>query len=323
MQMETLTFLSADGTSQVFARLWMPEPETAVRGAIQLVHGMEEHGGRYEAFADFLAHLGYLVGIHDHVGHGHTAPDRERLGHIPFRGGSKILVEDTHAMHDILRTRLTSLDQAQEPVRGSEKPLILFGHSMGSFVVRSYLGLYATGVSAAIICGTGQQPGALLSFGKLMTALLARFHGEHTQLRLLDTLVTGGFSRAIKSARTPLDWLSVDPAVVDAYRADPCCGHRFSVGGYRTLINLSAEAQSKRRAAKISKDLPLLFIAGSEDPVGDAGVGVGRAAAMYRSAGLTDIEVILYEGYRHEILNEPCRKRVMQDIASWLSAHDL
>lgn len=131
----------------------------------------------------------------------------------------------------------------------------------------------------------------------------------------------GGFARAIENPRTPLDWISVDPAVVDAYIDDPLCGVMFTVGGYAALTGVVARAVDPRVAARIPEDLSLLFIAGAEDPVGENGKAVVRAAELYRDAGVKDVSLILYPGMRHEILNEPGKQTVYADVLAWLCEH--
>ena len=304
METETIQFASADGRSVVDARLWMPS-NAAPAAIVQLVHGMAEHIDRYADFARFLTEAGIGVCAENHIGHGATAPTAEELGHMP-PDGKRILIADVHA----LRTSV------QETYAGV--PYFLFGHSMGSFITRAYLARHGEGLAGAVVCGTGNQPLALSKAGHALAMLLCRLKGADYRSPLLDSMGAGGFARAIENPRTPLDWISVDPAVVDAYLADEMCGQMFSVGAYATLTSLTGEVVTLECARRVPPQLPLLFIAGAQDPVGDCGKGVKAAADLARKAGSRDVRLTLYEGMRHEILNEPEKARVYQDVLAWL-----
>lgn len=301
---------SSDGTSQLRVLLWIPYlPENELKGIVQIVHGMEEHIDRYDEFARFLARNGFVVGAHDHVGHGKSVLDVRDLGHITLDQGDAVLV------NDIDRVRRALFEQF------SDLPYFIFGHSMGSFVTRVYLSEHAQGVQGAIICGTGNQPALLARSGNLLAHTIGTVMGERYKSKVLDSMGAGGFARAIENPRTPLDWISVDPAVVDAYIDDPLCGVMFTVGGYAALTGVVAWAVDPRVAARIPKDLPLLFIAGAEDPVGENGKAVVRAVELYRDVGMKDVSLILYPGMRHEILNEPGKQTVYADVLAWLCEH--
>lgn len=298
---------SSDGSSLLRVLLWIPYlDERELSGVVQLVHGMEEHIERYDEFTRFLAQQGFVVGAHDHVGHGKSVSDARDLGHITLDHGAEVLVTDVERVRQALFESFNGL------------PYFIFGHSMGSFVTRVYLSRYGQGVSGAIICGTGNQPLALARGGNLLARAIGAVRGGHFKSKLIDSMGAGGFGKAIEDARTPLDWISVDPAVVDAYIDDPLCGVMFSVGGYAALTDIVSQAVNPRVAARIPHDLPLLFIAGAEDPVGEQGEAVVRAVELYRTAGVRDVSLILYPGMRHEILNEPGKQGVYEDVLAWI-----
>lgn len=302
-------FKSHDGSSQIRGLIWEPERPRAAgpAGIVQIVHGMAEHIGRYDDFARYLAGRGFIVCAHDHIGHGKSAPAPEKRGCLPVRGGKEALVEDVHELRTMVAARYAR-----------QTPYILFGHSMGSFIVRAYLARHAEGLAAAVICGTGQQPLMLSKAGNFAARRIAAAKGEDFRSTFLDNLGAGAFAKQIENARTPQDWISTDPAVVDAYRADEMCGFMFSAGGYATLTDLTGEVVKASCAAKVPRDLPVLFVAGAEDPVGGCGKGVNAAADLLRRAGVERVDVTLYEGMRHEILNEPDRLRVYEDVARWI-----
>lgn len=308
---EEAEYLSADGKTQIRALIWqLPEVASGAippRGVFQIVHGMAEHIARYDEFARYLAQRGFVACGEDHVGHGRSAAAADDLGHIPLKGGKDILIADVHELRRLVSARYAP-----------QTPYFLFGHSMGSFIVRAYLARHAAGLAGAVICGTGQQPRALSAAGNALSRLVASARGARCRSALIDGLGAGAFGKRIEGARTPFDWLSTDPAVVDAFLDDPLCGAMFTVGGYAALTDLAGEVASSACAAKVPRDLPLLFIAGAEDPVGDRGRGVHAAANLMRRAGASCVEEIIYEGMRHEIVNEPGRARVLADVARWL-----
>lgn len=310
MQTTTLSYPSHDNASTIRALVWEPDdaarPDFSPRAVVQIVHGMSEHVERYAPFAEFLVGRGFVVCANDHVGHGKTAGERD-LGHMPLANGADVLVEDVHALREKVCERYPHARH------------VMFGHSMGSFVTRVYLTRHADGLSAAILCGTGQQPRIQTVAGRVITRLIAQIRGERHVSRFVDSLGAGAYGRAIKDARTNVDWISSDPDVVDEYIADPLCGQPFTVGAYATLASLVADATDARLARRVPKDLPLLFVAGAEDPVGDCGRGVARAVDEYRNAGVRLVEMGIYPGARHEILNEPCHEAVWHDVEEFLA----
>ena len=217
-------FPSADGTSTVHAVLWQSAAVAAgqpPRGVVQLIHGMAEHIGRYDGFARFLAAQGFAVCGHDHIGHGATAATPERFGLMPPEEGADIMVADAHC----LRKRVTA-----RFAQGT--PWFMFGHSMGSLVLRCYLPRYGCGLAGAVICGTAMPPRLVSKAGNLLARAVVAWKGPDAKSPLLHRLADGAYSRAIPDAHTPFDWLSRDPAVVDAFIADEASGFMFSAGAY-------------------------------------------------------------------------------------------
>lgn len=318
MNTETITYASHDGTSTIRALLWTPDKlESAPRGVVQLVHGMSEHIERYAGFAEVLCNAGFVVCANDHVGHGKSAASDADLGHMPLESGRDVLVEDVYTLRQTVQERVVS----KWPE--TKVPYVIFGHSMGSFVTRVYLTRHADGVAAAIICGTGQQPKVMAKAGGIVTRLIAKFKGETYRSAFADSLGAGGYGKQIKDAKTDLDWLATDPEVVAEYQADPHCGQMFSVGAYSALADLVGDAINPALAKKIPCSLPMFFIAGAGDPVGEFGEGVRRAVQEYKNAGVSDVSLKIYEGARHEILNEPIKGEVHADILAFLEAHGI
>lgn len=308
-------YRSYDGKTQIRAQVWAPEQAWGSRGPapraiVQIVHGMSEHIGRYDEFARFLVRRGFVVCANDHIGHGRSVPCADALGHLPASGGKDILIEDVHELRKTIAARYAR-----------QTPYVLFGHSMGSFIVRAYLARYAEGLSAAVICGTGQQSQLRSKIGNFLARRIAASKGEDYRSTFLHRLGAGSFSGHINDARTPFDWISTDPAVVDDYIEDDLCGVMFSAGGYATLTDLTGEVATMACASRVPKHLPVLFIAGAQDPVGECGKGVHAAVDLMRRAGVNQVDEIIYEDMRHEILNEPGREQVYTDVAQWIEEH--
>lgn len=307
---ETLRFPSTDGSTQVRGVIWWPDEASEQRGVVQLVHGMAEHIMRYDDFARFLASRGFVVCGHDHVGHGESVSSREQWGCLPTKGGRDVLVGDVGRMRGLIRKRVDSA-----------LPHFLFGHSMGSFVVRAYIAECGQGLAGAIICGTGHIAPGMSKGGNAIARVISKVRGEDYVSKLLGNLSVGAYAKAIENPRTPLDWLSYNEENVDAYIADEACGFAFAAGGNATLTALTGEVCSPECCARVPHDLPLLYIAGDADPVGDMGEGVRTAAAMAQEAGSTDVTCTIYEHMRHEILNETEHQRVYDDVLAWMEAH--
>ncbi|MEC4273254.1 alpha/beta hydrolase [Adlercreutzia sp. R25] len=318
------TFESADGKSAVRAVLWIPAALKRAhagadgatlgcfkpRGVVQLIHGMAEHIDRYDDFARFLAGEGYLVAGHDHIGHGWTAA-ADNLGMVDAETGADAMIEDAN----MLRTLVTA-----QVVAGT--PYFVFGHSMGSLVLRNYLPRFGEGLAGAVICGTANQPEVVAAAGNVLARAIAKVRGADYKSKLLHSLADGAYSRAVKDARTPFDWLSRDPAVADAFMADERAGFMFSAGAYATLTALAARANSPAAYRATPHDLPLLFVAGDADPVGDCGRGVAKAAESMERAGAENVTLRLFPGMRHEILNELGKEEVYEYILSWINLYN-
>ncbi len=302
---QEIPVLSTDGHTNLHVVVWWPEQDA--RGIVQLVHGMAEYIMRYDRFARFLCERGYAVVGHDHVGHGKSVESADDWGCMSAKEGKSVLVGD------VGRVRRAMLEHTE--VR---HPYFLFGHSMGSFVVRSYIAACGEGLDGAIICGTGHVQPALSAAGNLAARAIGRVRGERYVSKLLGDISIGAYSKAIDDPRTPLDWLSHNEQNVDDYIADPQCGFPFSAGGNATLTALTREVCTPACCARVPHDLPLLYVAGDGDPVGDMGKGVRTAAKMAEDAGSADVTCTIYEGMRHEILNETDARRVMEDIATWM-----
>ena len=311
MVKEEFYFDSRDGKSRIHAVRYRPEDTGQVRCVLQVVHGMAEYAERYEEFAAYLVERGFVVTGDDHLGHGKSVGQGGKQGYFCEQDPATVLVRDVH--------RLKKLTEELYP----GVPYVLMGHSMGSFITRNYLCRYGTGISGAVIMGTGMQPKAVLDMARLVEGIQKFFCGPMHVSRLLDRLAFGGYGKGITDRRTAFDWLSRDRERVDRYIADPMCGFTFTVNGFGALFELVLRLYSPENLAAVPRELPVFMVSGDADPVGDYGKGVRRAYDSLVAAGLTDIRLKLYPGGRHELLNETNRSQVMQDICRWVEENVL
>lgn len=295
--------IPSNGIGQLHCCRWMPEGEP--KAVLQIVHGIAEYIERYDDFAGFLNGLGYVVVAEDHMGHGQTVGTEGTQGY--FEGGWFTAVSDSYAL-----LRKTKAEYPQIPY-------VLFGHSMGSFMSRTILEVYPdSGIAAAVICGTGWQPRAILPGAIGICQLACKKVGEKNPSDTLQNMVFGGYNKRVEHPRTAFDWLTRDAKVVDAYIAHPSCGFTATTGLLRDLLTGIRFIEQKQNLAKMNKDLPVLFIAGGDDPVGNYGKGVTRAAEEFRRAGMKHVACRLFPLGRHEILNEINRREVYDFTAKWL-----
>ena len=284
MTKNEFTFNSADKKTTIYATEWVPGGD--VRAVLQIAHGMVEYIGRYDGFASFLADHGFYVVGNDHLGHGRSVTSDEEHGFFAHPDGNACVISDMD--------RLRLITQEKYP----GVPYFMLGHSMGSFLLRQYLTMYGKGLAGAVIMGTGSQPGAVLSAGKALCRMIAAFKGWHHRSSMVNNIAFGSYIKPFEPARTQTDWLTRDENIVDAYNADPWCTYMFTVNGDYQM-----------------------FTSGAEDPVGDQGKGVTAVYDSYVKAGIENIDIKLYDGDRHEILNELDKSEVYADLLAWLEGN--
>lgn len=296
---------SSDGVHALHVREWLPETENP-KAVVQLVHGIAEHIGRYDPFARFLAGQGYYVCGDDHLGHGATAAGPEELGYTCGSGGWDRMVQDVRLLREQVGKRFPGV------------PYVLMGHSMGSFLSRTYLIRYPGTVDACILSGTGQQAPALVAVGRLIARLEKARLGEKGRSSLIQKLCFGAYNNRFRPVRTANDWISRDEAVVDAYNADPFCQFWPTVTLFGNMMDGIRFIQAPEHLKQMDVNTPILFFSGDQDPVGDAGAGVKKAYQSFLNAGCQKVELKLYPGGRHEMLNETNREEVFADVLAWL-----
>ncbi len=297
------SFPSKTGITDIYVQSITPSDKSAVRGIISIVHGMAEHSNRYIAIAELLAQKGYAVFMHDHAGHGKSVDSDDDLGFFGEDDGYLKITADVKEVTDIAKKEFPDV------------PLIVWGHSMGSFVTRLFIAKYRDAADAAIICGTsGANPAA--GAGILVAKGIAKLLGTRHRSDLLDSMAFGAYNKKF-TGDTGFEWLSVNKKNIDDYVKDDLCGYRFTSYGFKDLFSLLQSVSSKEWYEEVPKELPIYLIAGDMDPVGNYGKGVKEVYEKLQKSGHTDVNIKLYEGYRHEIHNEDIRNEVIEDIASF------
>lgn len=301
--MHTDFYYPSAGGGMIHGCRWEPAGEPVA--VLQIVHGVAEHVYRYDKFASFLAEKGILVVAADHMGHGLSIGDGEAIG--VFRGGWFKALADVHRLFQYTHKENPSI------------PYILLGHSMGSFLARSFLCRYPdSGISAAILSGTAWMHRAVINSGKAAATLVGKRQGMQTPSKFLNDMMFGSYCNRIDNPRTPCDWLTRDEKIVDDYVADPLCGFTITPALAKDMMTGLRYIQEPANLAKMAKNLPVWFIAGEEDPVGGYGSGVKRATKEFEKAGMEHVSLKLYPQCRHEVLNELNKEEVFEDVLTWL-----
>lgn len=296
---------SSCGNCNIHAISWKPTEEP--KAVIQFVHGMAEYGNRYESMAKYFAEHGYAFYINDHLGHGKSINDQYELGYFGENENGHVFVDDEKKLTDIIK------------MENPGKPVIIYGHSMGSFITRVYLSKYGNDVDAAVVCGTA-GPNPAIGVAKFLTSILNKT-SPHKGGKLMNKLAFMGWNGKTEK-RTAFDWLSVDTENVDKYIADPLCGFLFTNNGFRALITLNDYINAAEVYEGTPKDLPIYLIYGEGDPVGAYGKGIAQAKEAYDKSGHTKVSVKGWPNARHEIHNESAiATDVYDDVMAWIAAN--
>lgn len=302
--MRTDFYYESQCGSKIHGCRWTPEGQ--IKAIVQIVHGISEYMDCYKGLAEFLNSQGILVVGEDHMGHGLSITEKTPMGY--FCGGWFGAVADTYKL----------MQDTMEEFHGV--PYFVYGHSMGSFITRTLLAKYPDcGITGAIICGTAWQNPALIRVAKGISSVIGKAKGDQHPSKLMATMAFGTYNNKIEHRRTPADWLTRDNKVVDAYIADPLCGFRASAGLMGDMMDGFEYIQDLQNLNAMNKDLPVYFIAGDADPVGDYGKGVRYTAKMFKKCGMKQVDVKIYPLCRHEVHNELNKEEVYQDVLNWMS----
>ena len=292
--------IEADDGHRILTDCWQPEGE--VRALMHIFHGLGEHAARYDRFARECVAHGYVVVAHNHRGHGEScAPDD--LGHYADDNGWNRVINDALQVQlDLIR-------------RFPDRSLVLFGHSMGSYVAQSFVLQHPENIKALVLSASTWPNRLQLRIGKLLAAMAVWLNGPEAKSEMLNKMSFGNFNQRFAPNRTEFDWLSRDDTEVDKYIADPLCGSPSSNQLWKDLLGGMLEISTARAVAKIA-DMPVLILGGELDPVGGAGRMTALADA-YRTNGHSRVKLNVYPDGRHEMLNETNRDAVMADILEW------
>ena len=304
---ETFSFLSGNKKTQIHAVKWFPE-DKKYDTILQITHGMVEFIERYEAFASFLTEHRILVVGHDHLGHGASVGSEKDWGYFAKGDPSRLLVEDMHQLRELVQKENPGI------------PYFMLGHSMGSYLLRRYLTVHGEGLRGAIIMGTGFVSPGTAAMGSRISSLMSLLHGDTYRSRFVSGLAFNkGYSKYDMTGQNPENsWLTKDAGTVTRYYHDPRCTYLFTLNGFKGLFDTVTYTCRQENAEKIPKDLPILIVSGKADPVGDFGEGVKKVNEMLKKAGIHDLSMKLFEGDRHEILNELDRETVYAYLLEWI-----
>lgn len=279
-------------------------PEQQPKGVIQIHHGMAEYKERYLPFMEYFVKEGYAVVIHDCRGHGKSIKRKRDLGYM-YGGGASALIEDTHQITEMIKKEWPDI------------PLILFGHSMGSFVVRCYAKKYDKDLDMLIVCGSpSKNPGTKV--GRILAKLQGKIQGYHHVSRFLETLSLGSYSAKFIKEGSRFAWCCSDEQVVREYEASEFCGFTFTVDADLALFELMEETYKETGWTVANPKLPVLFVGGYEDPCIDGPRKYAQAVQLMRKVGYPDTKGKLYPGMRHEILNEKGKEKVYRDLKYYI-----
>ena len=299
---EQFDYPSTNGKDTIVTQLWF-DNEVSSRCVLQIVHGMCEYIDRYDHFARFMAKHGFIVCGNDLPGHG-KSKGKDGYGYLADNNGDAVLVDDVRALNRTLADRYPVL------------PLILMGHSMGTFIVSNYITKYGHEPAGIILSGVADT-NPMRAVGAVLAAVIGFFFGKRHPSKMLMDIAFKDYNSRYPDQRTKYDWISRDNEVVDKYAADEACTFLFTAGGFGDLARLLKTIEGDAWAAKVPKEKPYFMMSGSMDPVGNFSVGTTNVYNRLKKAGVEDITFKLYEGGRHENVNEINRQEVYEDVLLW------
>ncbi|MBT8097529.1 MAG: lysophospholipase [Woeseia sp.] len=298
---ESISLAGKEGHA-INVSLWQPTG-TNVQATVQILHGLAEHADRYQRFAEFLTSQGFAVIAHNHRGHGATLEPRS-LGHFADKDGWQKVLDDVRQVQRHIDKKFPSL------------PRLLIGHSMGSYIAQAFIMQHPDACDALVLSGSTAAPRLQLYLGRFAARIEIWRHGKQHRSTALNAQAFGAYNKRFAPARTDFDWLSRDPVEVDRYVNDRACGFVPSAGLWHDLLGGLIAIGKKKSLRKIPEDLPILITGGSDDPVGGR-AGMQRLYKSYQRSGHDHVTLKIYEGGRHEMLNEINYDEVMHDIVRW------
>ena len=308
MRSESFEFLSKDGKTSIHAVKWIPD-SGKYKAILLIAHGMVEYIGRYEDFAKFMTDNEYMVVGNDHLGHGESVISQNDWGYFMEKNPADALIEDMHTLRKMV--------QQENP----GVPYFMMGHSMGSYMLRKYLTIYNKDLRGAVFSGTGYIPKIKTSLGLFVTKFFKVFRGSRYRSKFIRNLTYDKPYRKydLKCKDLTNCWLTRDVEIVKSYFSNPKCSFVFTLNGYQALFETVQYDCIQENVDKVPNKLPIFLFSGDQDPVGNLGVGVKRVYDMFERSGKTDLTYKLYEGMRHEPLQEIGKQQVYADLLAWLN----
>ncbi len=313
MQTEKFFQTMKDGT-EIAVNRWIPDNEEDIKAVIVLSHGMLEHALRYDRIGSDFADKGFVFSGHDHRGHGRTAFNAEQKGTGEFALLSK---SDGFNLVESDLEEIIGKVKADFP----GKKVILLGHSFGSFVAQAFIERAGKIIDGCVLSGTSGPRRSAVRGGLFVTSLMMLFHKKNYKSIALQKMAFKGYNDRFGEIKTGLEWLSKSESNIEMYMNDSWCGGVATLGFFREIFKGLNDIHKKNNMKKIPSSLPILFVTGEEDPVGDYGKTIRALASDYKNNGVKVVDTKFYEGYRHEILNEEISERVMDDIVSWIGSN--
>jgi alpha-beta hydrolase superfamily lysophospholipase len=298
-----ITFPSSDGKNTIHAELFIPS-DNNIKGVVQISHGMMDYIGRYQGMADALCKAGFAIAGNDHLGHGDSVATPDDYGFFASKGGYRYVIDDVKKMNDLIRKEIPGV------------PVVLLGHSMGSFIARLYALDYRDSIDGLIIHGTA-GPNPATGAGKLLVKILRAIKGERHRSKFVCSLADGGYNKGFDPAEGDGAWLTRDPSMVADRVGNPKNDFIFTLAGYEDLFNFLGNCNFSSWFRQFPKDLPTLVISGKDDPVGGFGKGVQYVYDNLAKNG-ANVELKFFEGARHELFNETNRDEVFSYLVAWL-----
>ena len=300
-----LNYPSKNGVDTIHGYIYAPV-SGEVRGIVQLAHGMIDYVGRYHFLIDALTKDGYVFAGNDHIGHGKSAPSPEKLGFYPGKNGATDMVRDLHTMNKILRERFPGA------------PIVMLGHSMGSFLSRLYIEKYPHTAEGHIIHGTSGPMNATVKAGKLLVKLVSALKGDDHRSKLIDSVAFSSYNTKFPKAEGKHAWLTREVELVNGRDDDPFTNFKFTCSGFYQLFTALGDVSCGKWFKNYPKSMNTLILGGTMDPVGQYGKGCEKVYKKLLLEGCNAISIKLYDGARHELFNESCRDEVFADILAWL-----
>lgn len=306
MIIDEITFPSNEQGETIYGRIYYPYCEP--RGIVQFTHGMCDYGARYEDLFREITDFGYVAAYCDDLGHGHTLQSLDDLGYFSARKGYLKLADDFCTFYDLLDEKFPDTKH------------YIMGHSMGSFLVRYFMSSYRKNMAGAILMGTG-GPNPFAGVGSLLAAGIGLVRGGYYRSSFLNNLVFGTYNKHIENPESDWDWLSYDRNTVNSFLEDEYRNRTFTASGFKDMLTLYRLANSVTLIDDIPRELPILFLSGEDDPLGDYGNGIKKLGHIFDSKDFKDVEINILPEARHELCHELCKRQVFADIGDWLGRH--